>query len=325
MSLPSKVPQTEAPPPTILDPQGALTEFSLLRLRVGAPELEVLVEENFLTLSLPITHLAGPAVELAGSGRVSRESNEFFLIQRPGICYGIALGKPGEPPQPAARRLYTSLLQASEGLHLHRIWNWVPGINEVVDGEENYRAFNAGRHEALAVRFGEEMLQSELPAASALGIPGDRMAVLFAAGSDKPENFENPDQVPAREYPPQYGRVAPSFARGTRVKRPDGSREWFLSGTASIKGHTTLGETFAEQMRLTLDNVRLMRQHMGVPRDAAARWKIFLRRPHDLDACRQAFTADYPQDASHAMYLQTEICRSCLMVEVEGTFISPEA
>lgn len=323
MSLLPEVRQTELPPRLIPDTEEAAAEFPLLRLRTGARNLEVQVERNHLTLTLPLPHLAGPDVESVGKGQITTQGNDFYLIQRPGICYGIALGKPGEPPQSAARRLYTSLLQASDGLHLHRVWNWVPGINETVDGEENYRAFNAGRQEAFAGKFGGENLQTKLPAASALGIRSDRMAVLFAAGSDEPENFENPEQVPAREYPREYGRVAPSFARGTRVRRTDGGREWFLSGTASIKGHQTLGETFGDQMRLTLDNVGLMRRQMGVPPDAATRWKIFLRHPRDLAMCRRAFAAAFPHDAGNAMILHTEICRACLLVEVEGTFSSP--
>ncbi len=322
MSLLPEVCHSEHPPlpgqelPAI-PPSPGLQE---LRLRTGAGTLGVEVDGALLTLALPMPHLGGPENEWIARGRVQRENADLYLLKRPGGCFGIALGQPGEPPQVAARRLYGILLKESAGLHLHRVWNWVPGINDLADGEENYRAFNAGRHAAFTDHFGAASLRPHLPAASALGILGDRMAVLFAAGRDVPENFENPEQVPAWEYPAQYGRLPPTFARGTRVTRADGSREWYLSGTASIKGHQTLGETFDSQMGLTLENVLLMRAHMGVPPDAAARWKIFLRHSGDLAACEKTFSAAFPDDSRTTIYLQADICRSSLLVEVEGTF-----
>lgn len=299
------------------------SEIQELQVRPGAENLHLSSSsDGRVTLDLPMPHLAGPVAEWVGKASDGRWNGEFFLMsRRDGGCYGIAFGEPGEPPQAAAYRLYRSLLREISGLHLHRVWNWVPAINESgTGGEENYRAFNAGRHAAFTERFGPCGLVPRLPAASALGIGGDRMALLFAAGSQAPENFENPEQVPACEYPSEYGRLPPTFARGTRVTAADGSRKWYLSGTASIKGHETLGETFSSQMGLTLDNVRLMRRHMGVPVNATARWKVFLRRAEDLAECRAAFAAAWPGDTAATLYLRADICRSNLLVEVEGTF-----
>lgn len=325
MSLLPEVRHPEFPPSSASDSLPASAGIQGLQVRTGADQLGISTSTGpgILTLDLPMPHLGGPETEWIGESSGGRKSGGFHLLERPDGCYGIALGEPGEPPQAAAHRLYTALLRETAGRHLHRVWNWVPGINDTVGGEENYRAFNAGRHAAFAGHFGAEGLRPHLPAASALGIRGDRMAVLFAAGDDVPENFENPEQVPACEYPPQYGRLPPTFARGTRVAYRDGGREWFLSGTASIKGHETLGGSFDTQMRLTLDNVRLMRRHMGVPDGAAARWKVFLRHPRDLAACEKAFTAAYPQDQATTIYLHADICRASLLVEVEGTFSSP--
>lgn len=325
MSLLPEVCHSENPPRPGQESLAISTSPGLqeLRLRTGSGTLGVEVDGSLLTLALPMPHLSGPETEWIGKGRLQRESPDLYLLKRPGGCFGIALGQPCETPQAAARRLYGILLKESAGLHLHRVWNWVPGINELADGEENYRAFNAGRHAAFSDHFGADSLRPHLPAASALGIQGNRMAVLFAAGRDTPENFENPEQVPAWEYPAQYGRLPPTFARGTRVTRPDGSREWYLSGTASIKGHQTLGDSFDSQMPLTLENVGLMRAHMGVPAEATARWKVFLRHSRDLAACRKAFSAAYPDDIPSTIFLHADICRSSLLVEVEGTFSLP--
>lgn len=323
MSLFSEVCPPEISSSPVLDSPIVSSRIQELQVRPGAENLRLDSScDGRVTLNLPMPHLAGPATEWVGKAFEGRWKGEIFLMNRgDGACYGIALGEPGEPPQAAAYRLYHSLLRQISGLHLHRVWNWVPAINAPgPDGEENYRAFNAGRHAAFTGHFGPLGLVPRLPAASALGIGGNRMALLFAAGNEEPEHFENPEQVPACEYPAEYGRLPPTFARGTRVSSPDGSRRWYLSGTASIKGHETLGESFGDQMSLTLDNVRLMRRHMGVPDNAGARWKVFLRRTEDLAQCRAAFAAAWPADTPATLYLLADICRSNLLVEVEGTF-----
>lgn len=325
MSLFPEVCPPESTPTPALNPALTAGGIQELQVRIGAERTAIHSGAGTVTLDLPMPRLAGPETEWVGRGvSVSGENPGFHLIRQSGRCYGIALGHPDEPPQAAAHRLYAALLKEIPGQHLHRVWNWIPGINDSnAEGEENYRAFNAGRHAAFSEHFGPEALRPHLPAASALGIQGNRMAVLFAAGSTVPENFENPEQVPAWDYPAQYGRRPPSFARGTGAATPAGGREWFLSGTASIKGHQTLGGTFDEQMRLTLDNVRLMRAHMGVPDHASARWKVFLRHAGDLAACQEAFTEAWPQDTATTLYLRADICRACLLVEVEGTFSLP--
>lgn len=328
MSLFSEVCPPEIALPPVLDSPPVPSGNQHLQVRPGSENLQISRSaEGVVTLELPMPHLAGPVSEWMGSASEASQKGEFLLMKRSGGgCYGVAFGEPDELPQAAAHRLYAGLLRETSGLHLHRVWNWVPGINDPgADGEENYRAFNAGRHAAFSGHYkagSSGGLLPHLPAASALGIGGNRMALLFAAGPEIPQNFENPEQVPACEYPSEYGRLPPTFARGTLVTQAGGSREWYLSGTASIKGHETLGDSFSAQMRLTLDNVGLMRRHMRVPEDASARWKVFLRRAGDLAECRAAFAAAWPADTSSTLYLRADICRNSLLVEVEGTFAS---
>ena len=291
-----------------------------LSVRTGGSAARVLAAAGGLLVETPVPLLAGAAAEVLAVGGEVVRTGDYHLLRRPGGLAGVALGHEGEPPRAAARRLYTALLKHTSGLRLHRVWNFVPGINETAeaDGLENYRAFNAGRHDAFCENHGPRF-REHLPAASALGVEGGRMMVLFSAGTEPARHFENPDQIPAFDYPGQWGELPPAFARGTRVEHAAGT-VWHLSGTASIKGHNTRGETFAEQMDLTLENVRLMRARMAVPEDARCQWKIFLRRAEDLPAARAAFAAEFSGARHQAMFLHTGICRSCLLVEIEGAF-----
>lgn len=301
-----------------------LSERMRFSVRPGAGAVGIAESADGLTLEVPMERLAGPDEEVlpAPGARIRREGG-FRLLDDGRSLFGAVAGMPGEPPEAAANRLYRDILQICGSRRLYRVWNYIPAINEEPDGFENYRAFNRGRRNAFHARFGADFAR-HLPAASALGIEGDRMAVAFAAGSAAPRHFENPEQTCSWDYPDEFGPVPPAFARGTAVATPD-YRIWYLSGTASIKGHETKGTRFDEQFRLALDNVRLMFGRMGVPDSACPAWKIFLRRREDLAACREAFARAFPGHEAGTMFLRTDICRSCLLVEVEAAIHLPVA
>ena len=265
--------------------------------------------------------LAGPRQEVIALGGPVEKDGGFFLTKSEDRLAGIVLAPDGLDPHDAAKSLYAGMLARLNGRSLYRVWNYVPGINHEVDGLENYHAFNAGRHEAFNAAYGPDFDQ-RLPAASALGIQGDRLALCFLAGRAPARHFENPEQVPAFKYPSQYGPTPPSFARGTVVNHA-GGEGCYLSGTASIKGHLSLGTGFTEQAGLTFDNVRLMFERMELPARAAGSWKVFLRHRTDLAACQAAFAAAFPDALANAMFLEADICRRALLLEVEATFQQP--
>ena len=296
--------------------------FQLI-VRTGSAHTRVLTEANRVVLEVDMPLLAGPDFEVIASGADFSRHGRLHLLQRPGMVAGVGLADPGLPPQEAARSLYAALLEKLDGHHLHRVWNYLPEINREVNDIENYQAFNTGRYEAFSRHFGPDF-QPRLPAASAVGTRSGPLAVVFLAGTGPTRHFENPEQVPAVEYPPEYGQVPPAFARGTVVDGAAGI-SWFLSGTASIKGHATLGSGIEEQARLTFDNVQIMFRRMGLPEEVAAAWKIFLRHARDLPAARTAFETAFPSFAREAMFVQADICRSGLLLEAEATCHAPLA
>lgn len=290
---------------------------SQIIVRTGAAQTCVVAEPNRLVLEVAMPLLAGPDFEVMASGADFSRRGRLHLLHRPGMVAGVGLANPGLPARDAARSLYAALLEQLDGHHLQRVWNYVPGINGEVDGIENYRAFNAGRYEAFAGYFGSDF-QARLPAASAVGTVGGGLAVAFLAGTGSTRHFENPEQMASVEYPTDYGLVPPAFARGTVVEEVAGL-SWFLSGTASIKGHATQGREIEEQARITFENVQIMFRRMGWPEAGAASWKIFLRHARDLPAARAALAATFPSFAGDAMFVLADICRSELLIEVEAT------
>ena len=299
-----------------------MSDFSELIFAPGADEASLRVSEGCVFLDVPMPLHSGPQTERIFRGAIGRSDGASQLVERDSFLAGAAVAPKEMSPREAASFLYNELFRVLGERHLCRVWNYVPRINERTLGEENYREFNAGRLDAFRKHYGAEF-RPRLPAASALGTQSGAMALAFLASSEKPVHFENPEQIPACDYPKDYGHQPPAFARGTMMKL-DGDSRWFLAGTASIKGHLTLGQTCAEQLGLTLDNIRLMKRTMSVPSGATTEWKVFVRNARDIDECRAIFGKAYPDDLERTMFLQADICRSCLLVEIEAVFSSAE-
>lgn len=205
--------------------------------------------------------------------------------------------------------------------HLLRVWNHFPSINDFDNTTERYQLFCVGRHNAFKAHFGTEF-QLQLPAASAIGTQGRKYSVHFIAATKPGTYLENPRQVSAYRYPEQYGSCSPSFARATLVSHGD-ENKLILSGTASIVGHQTLHSGEPEkQLEETLRNIDALIHHDLVlaRQQHAARFnnvKVYIRHPDDLPKVK-AQVVEYFGDQVPILYLHGDICRSDLLLEIEG-------
>ena len=203
--------------------------------------------------------------------------------------------------------------------HLVRCWNYLADINGVSGGLERYRQFNVGRHEGfeLAGRAGS----AAVPAACALGTTGGPLVVAFLASRHAPLALENPRQVPAYEYPADYGPRAPTFARATLLPGASGET-LFVSGTASIVGHRTMHEgDAAAQTAETLTNLQALlavanarSAHGGYALDGLA-LKVYVRHRADLPAVQATLNQ---HTRAPAVFLLADVCRDNLLVEIEA-------
>lgn len=279
------------------------------------------------TFCLPLPWLEGDLTEiLFRDAQPAGEAHGFLLYQSGGLTIGCAVQPVDGNPATAARELYRRLLRASAGQSLYRIWNYVPEINARLEGIENYRAFCAGRSHAFEEAYGANFKQL-LPAASAVGCTGRHLAVIFVAGHATPRYVENPEQVAAYLYPPEHGVRSPSFSRAT-VTTDAGRPLVFISGTAAIKGHTTVGiGSLAEQLECTLDNLQILSRGVGfgesfaADREVSRHFKIYLRHAADLPAVRAKVERDLVQPGDQVIYVQADICRAELLVEIEATLM----
>jgi chorismate lyase / 3-hydroxybenzoate synthase len=205
--------------------------------------------------------------------------------------------------------------------HLLRVWNYLPQINVDTHGTERYRQFNSARRSALEA-WGREV-SGNVPAACALGsVTGSPLVIYFLASRESPAVIENPRQVSAYEYPPQYG-PKPVFSRASLLRETSGAI-LFISGTASIVGHQTVhAGDVAAQTRETLVNIEALlgeaNRVSGTSRFGLEElaYKVYVRNSADLPLIQsQLRTAlgSQPQ----VVYLQADICRQDLLVEIEA-------
>jgi chorismate lyase/3-hydroxybenzoate synthase len=286
----------------------------------------VLGEEPDSTFSVDVPVLAGEPVEVLFRDLrlVSRRSDGFRLFETAGWRFGVVSLPAGASLEAISHRAYREVFQVLHGWHPARIWNYVPGINAIGPGGlENYRTFCRGRSLAFEEFYGPGF-KASVSAASAVGCQSPTLTVVFAACAVAPRHVENPLQVPAYDYPSQYGPRAPSFARATVV--PDPARPAvFVSGTSAIRGHATVApENTREQLTCTLENLRQISLACGLGPDLASgamqrHFKIYLRHPSEQPVIADVLNQNLLRAGDHVSYLHADICRRQLNVEIEMT------
>ncbi len=230
------------------------------------------------------------------------------------------------PPLQAAaedayRRIF-ALLDREGYPHLWRAWNYLADINVERGGLERYRQFNIGRHSAFVASG--RLAQGNVPAACALGTTSGPLTIAFMAGRTAPTPIENPRQVSAYCYPSEYGPRSPTFSRAAFAEVP-GLELLFISGTASIVGHQTLHVGDIDgQTRETLANIAALLESANA-RTRTAPYQLaelslrtYIRHAEDYHRV-QAIIEEQVGAGASVVYVQADICRHDLLVEIEAT------
>jgi chorismate lyase / 3-hydroxybenzoate synthase len=164
-----------------------------------------------------------------------------------------------------------------------------------------------------------------VPAASAVGSPaGSPISIYFLAARQPPKMIENPRQTSAYHYPPKFGRHSPIFSRACLLSESAGTN-LFVSGTSSIVGHETIHHgDVAAQTRETMANINVLVEEanrvVGSARYSldGLKFKVYVRQPSDFSAIEGALAGSLPS-STPIVYLQADVCREDLLVEIEAT------
>ncbi len=237
---------------------------------------------------------------------------------------GFTSPERGCPLRDATETAYRRLFQLldDQGLpHLWRVWNYLADINQETNGLERYRQFNIGRHEAFIATH--RTATGNVPAACAIGLRRGPLSIAFLAGRTPARAVENPRQISAYNYPSEYGPRSPTFSRAVLVSMA-GQECLFISGTASILGHRTvhLGD-IRGQCHEALSNVEaVMAEANRLSRASrflasTLSYRVYIRRAEDFPLVQQVLARRIGAEAE-ILYVQADICRRDLLVEIEA-------
>ena len=304
------------------------TAISLtLRFGVDAIACEATAARG-ISVGLPVPVLSGPATEeiIQLPGEIVGEvfqSGDFEILRHSECMGGVAVCPiDDENLEATSFECYRTLFAVlGADHHAYRVWHYIPAINDRVEDLENYRIFNIGRRRAFDDHFGADA-ETQMPAASAVGIPGSHFVMAFAAGPEKPQFLENPRQTPAYHYPKSYGPKSPSFARAAIA-----NDLVYISGTASIQGHETVrvGD-IGGQLEVTVDNLEQLAKALGyaswevIADQPGYALKVYLRHAEDLKPVQVKLGQVLKSTATNTTILHTDICRADLDLEIEAVF-----
>ena len=307
----------------------------------GAVESQMQADLEVPCLHVPMQRLdAGDSIceVWHGSGQLTQgQCGAIHYRHDDDVLFGVIVlpetmfesGPDKSPLQQATESAYRQVFALLDTLrypYLFRFWNYIADINTHSFGLERYHQFNLGRQDAF-LAHGRDVV-GNVPAACALGSARGPLTIAFLAGRVAPLSIENPRQISSYQYPQQYGPRSPTFSRASLVQLGQ-DEVLFVSGTASIVGHATLHPAnVVAQTRETMANVEAVlaeaNRLVSQPRFdlASLHYKIYVRHPADLPQIR-AELERIVGTAPNAIYLQADICRQDLLLEIEATAVHP--
>jgi enamine deaminase RidA (YjgF/YER057c/UK114 family) len=226
-----------------------------------------------------------------------------------------------------------------EGLSIKNIirqWNYIEDIAIVEDNEDapqNYQDFNDVR----ARYYDQVQFDKGYPAATGIGQDTGGVIIGFIALSDSDiisiKPIGNPGQIDAHKYSElvlegsSEQKCTPKFERAKLVTI--GSRNYiYVSGTASILGEKTVHKGDVEKQTLTtIENIKRLfskenQDNLGLDFDVAkiqfSHLRVYVKYKKDIPAVQKVCDAEL--NCKSSLFLESDVCREDLLVEIEGVF-----
>ena len=216
-----------------------------------------------------------------------------------------------------------------------RQWNYIGDIVGSRAGKQNYQEFN----DARTAYYSSGCWQNGYPAATGIGTSSDGIivgAIAFKSSVGRGiYPIDNPLQVAAHIYSKDVLidchkdaiKSTPKFERAKVIATSHGAC-CFVSGTAAIRGEQSVCHTNAtEQTILTIENIAHLISKENLERFNCPPYtlqyqqlQVFIKNAEDYAEVEAIVTKAYPE--LDVIYTVADVCRSELLVEIEGILIS---
>jgi len=222
--------------------------------------------------------------------------------------------------------------------NLVRQWNYIGNILEEKNGLQNYQIFNEVRSEY----YRKYRTVNGYPAATGIGMKLGGVTIDFCAVMTNEKvmvkPIENPNQINAYEYGQQV--LKGGSGKGKSVKHPPKfERALFLkenfkstlliSGTASIIGQDTIGiDDVEKQTRITIENINKLTEQRRNGQNIVntdTEWgkyillRVYIKNQSDFSIVKMICAEQFP--LVPAIFIESDICRDNLLVEIETEFL----
>jgi len=274
----------------------------------------------------------------------SFEGTQYTLVEYNGFkavhCAGL-MGGAGDSIYESSVKAFKSAMAilAEEGLSIHHIirqWNYIESIawlENVPDSEQNYQVFNDVR----AHYYDKGVFKSGYPAATGIGMDTGGVIIDFIALSEseqvKIQPIVNPGQIDAHQYSElvlegkSAQKCTPKFERAKLIVI--GERNYiYVSGTASILGEKTMHKGNVEKQTITtIDNINHLfseenQKNLGLNFDVSkirfSHLRVYVKHQEDIPVVESI--CESMLNCNSSLYLESDVCREDLLVEIEGVF-----
>jgi enamine deaminase RidA (YjgF/YER057c/UK114 family) len=218
-----------------------------------------------------------------------------------------------------------------------RQWNYIERIVDYTDNSQHYQIFNDIRSSFYC----KSEFPNGYPAATGIGMANNGIVIDILAL--KPVSgvriipLKSPVQADAHKYSTKvlsesrldlpYVKSSPKFERG-KALLTDHSGIIFISGTAAIKGELSISqEDSAVQTKLTLLNIRELISIENLAKHGIIEpeyikpliYRVYMKKPSDYEMIQKIINEELPAEIP-VLYLQADICRPELVVEIEAVY-----
>ncbi len=224
----------------------------------------------------------------------------------------------------------------TEGFNIHDIvrqWNYIGHITSSTNEIQHYQAFNEMR-----ARFYDKTnwIQQGYPAATGIGMCMNGLLISLIAFTSKSDNIriipiDNPLQVAAHHYSQSklIGKsihnlhATPKFERA-KIILDKSCGICFVSGTAAIRGEESMHCMKADsQTRQTMENIYFLLSETNLKQYGITDFsttlisiRVYIKHMHDFNLIKSEVDKHWPEIP--AIFVQADICRNELLVEIEG-------
>ncbi len=277
---------------------------------------------------------------IAGLSYTVVEQEDYKTVHAAGLT-----GSPDNNILESSEKAFKTAIQIleAEGLSIHHIirqWNYIENIARVegvLKEHQNYQVFNDVRSKY----YDKGTFDEGYPAATGIGMTTGGVIIGFIALSPshkisiKP--VQNPGQVDAHRYSELVlkgtpvgdadHKCTPKFERAKLVTI--GSKNYiYVSGTASILGEKTMYVGDVENQTITtIENIyRLFSKEnqevLGLDFDISdihfSHLRVYVKFQADVPVVERVCQSKL--NSSSSLFLESDVCREDLLVEIEGVF-----